>query len=567
MRIKQKELNLADFILPLILLLYALMLINQGLTVTDTGYNYSNFMHFSTLDPMWKFSTFLSNALGAFFTLLPFGHTMLGLNFYTGLVKAGLAIMVYFFCIKSFQMNRILVFLAELMALGYCWCPTSVLYNYCTYFLFHLGAILLCLAVKKEQKRYFFFAGVSLGINVLVRLPNLAEMCLIAALWILFLFKRETLKTARRSTLLCVIGYAAGVLSMLMVIFLVYGPKQYVSGITQLLAMPSEAEGYSLLGMIRGDMDLYLYNVKWFVLAIPFFVVGIGLYCVKKEKAMLAKRMICAFLGCVMLLVFYQKGMFRFTYYNYDSIYHVGIAFLMVAGLCGLYAMFFGGKDYDFRMLGMVTGFIILITPLGSNNHLYSPMNNLFLVIPFVFECLRRWWIAVKNRVVEAVPILCAVFLVLAFAQGVLFGATFVFRDGISGEKRDSQVTDNAVLAGMWTNSENATKLNGLNQFLMDNALKGKNVILFDNVPAISFYMDLQPVLSTTWPDLDSFSAEKLREELQLVGKNMDENNKPLVISGTIIDSSTMKRQMLFDFMEKYEYQLVYSEEGMFVYR
>ena len=28
-----------------------------------------------------------------------------------------------------------------------------------------------------------------------------------------------------------------------------------------------------------------------------------------------------------------------------------------------------------------------------------------------------------------------------------------------------------------------------------------------------------------------------------------------------------LKRQMLFDFMEKYEYQLVYSEEGMFVYQ
>ena len=567
MRMKRKERNPADFILPAILLLYSLMLINQGLTVTDTGYNYSNFIHFSTLDPMWKFSTFLSNALGAFFTVLPFGHTMLGLNFYTGLVKAGLAIMVYFFCVKSFQMNRFMVFLAELMALGYCWCPTSVLYNYCTYFFFNLGAILLCLAVKKEQKKYYFFAGMFLGMNVLVRLPNLAEMGLIAALWMLCLFKREKFIAAVQRTLLCVGGYITGILSALIIIFAVYGPKQYFTGITELLAMPSDAEGYSIKEMILGDIDLYIHNIKWFVLALPFLAVGIGLYCVKKEKAFSVKRILCVLLGCIMLFLFYKKGMFCLSYYNYSSIYPIGIALLMVSGVFGLYVMFFGGKDYDFRMLGMVTGLIILITPLGSNNHLYSPMNNFFLVIPFVFECLRRWWIAVKNRVVEAIPILCAAFLALAFFQGVLFGATFVFRDGVGGEKRDSQVADNEVLAGMWTNSENASKLNGLNRFLIENELKNKNVILFDNVPAIGFYMDLEPVLSTTWPDLDSFTADKLSTELETVGKNMDLNDKPVVISGTIIDNSTMKRQMLYDFLEKYQYQLVYSDEGIYVYR
>lgn len=563
----RKRLNLADFILPAILLLYSLMLINQGLTVTDTGYNYSNFIHFSTLDPMWKFSTFLSNALGAFFTLLPFGRTMLGLNFYTGLVKAGLAIMVYFFCVKSFRMNRIMTFMAELMALGYCWCPTSVLYNYFTYFLFDLGAILLCLAVKKEQKRYFFFAGVSLGINVLVRLPNLAEMGLIVALWILCLIKRESFKTTIRKTLLCIGGYATGILSILFVIFIVYGPKQYVSGIIQLLTMSSEAEGYSLQAMVRGDIDMYLSNIKWFVFALPFLVLGMGLFFWRKEKAIPAKRIICTFLGCAMLFMLYRKGMFLFTYYNYSSIFHVGIAVLMIAGLFGLYVMFFGGKDYDFRMFAMTSGLIILITPLGSNNYLYSSMNNLFLVLPFVFECIKRWWKAVKPRAVEAVHILSAVFLAFAFVQGILFGATFVFRDGVSGEKRDSQVVDNGILAGMWTNSENASKLNGLNRFLIDNELKNEPVILFDNVPAIGFYMDLEPVLSTTWPDMDSFVSDKLQAELQAVGQNIDSSDKPIVITGSIIDNSTIKKQMLYDFLEKYQYQLIYSDEGIFVYR
>ena len=79
---------------------------------------------------MWKFSTYLATATGSFFTHLPFGNTVLGLNIYTGLVKASIALIVYYACVYYFDMKPTVVFVAELMALGYCWCPTTLLYNY-----------------------------------------------------------------------------------------------------------------------------------------------------------------------------------------------------------------------------------------------------------------------------------------------------------------------------------------------------------------------------------------------------------------------------------------------------
>lgn len=78
------------------LVLYSLLLVNQGVAVTDTGYNYGIFVNHDSLDNMWKFSTYLATATGSFFTRHPFGNTVLGLNIYTGLVKAFVAFIVYY---------------------------------------------------------------------------------------------------------------------------------------------------------------------------------------------------------------------------------------------------------------------------------------------------------------------------------------------------------------------------------------------------------------------------------------------------------------------------------------
>ncbi len=70
-----------------ILAFYPLRHIYQGIDLWDTGYNYANFtyMGLEHMDPMWLFSTWLSNATGHLLTRLPRGMSLVGMNFYTGL--------------------------------------------------------------------------------------------------------------------------------------------------------------------------------------------------------------------------------------------------------------------------------------------------------------------------------------------------------------------------------------------------------------------------------------------------------------------------------------------------
>ena len=567
--------KICNLLMPVLLVVYSLLLVNQGITVTDTGYNYGNFVNFDSLDSMWKFSTYLANATGVFFTHLPGGQTMLGLNLYTGLVKALIALVIYFVCVRVFDIRREIAFLAELMALGYCWCPTALLYNYITYLLFTLGAMFLCVAVKKENDFWYIPAGVCLGLNVMVRLPNLAEMALILAVWFICFVQKVKFPRVLKRTGCCILGYLAGIGVVLAYIVVRYGLNAYLDGIRQILAMPSEAGGYSLKAMIKGDVVSYLLNLKWVLVALGVVLVGMVIYGVKRQRFLTVKRVAYVLCNVLLLLIYRKMHMFGFIYYAYDGIYTVGILFLIMAGLMGLYVMFFGGKDYVLRMHAATMGIVILITPLGSNNWLFTAENNLFWVTPFVLHCCYKWVLAARNGedkkltyFLEPLRITYLFLVLFVFVQGVLFGATFVFRDGIGGEKRTEKIVEVPVLKGMYTQAQNAENLNSLYKYLEEEGLVGKEAIFYYNVPGLSFYMGLKPALSSTWPDLDSFVVAKLEQELeQLAGECRSGKEKPLLIMGCDLDLDVPKINMLREYAEGLEYELVFENEMCKVYR
>ncbi len=572
-----------------LLVVYSLLLVNQGLTTTDTGYNYGNFIHFDTLDIMWKFSTYLATAIGAFFTDLPWGDTMLGLNIYTGLVKTAIAVIIYLTCVKFFKMKKWLAFAAEIVALGYCWCPTALLYNYVTYFLFNLGAILLCMAVHKKKSLLYVFAGACLGLNVMVRLPNLAEAALILALWFYCFITGEKSTEILKRTGLCLAGYLGSILLVIGYISIRYGFSSYIEGITQILAMSESATSYSLKTMIRGDIYSYVQNSKWLFMAMGLVLTGVILYTLKQKRFLWVKRIVYIICNLMLIHVFRILHMFGYIYHDYQGIFYVGIFFQLIAGVVGLYVMFFGGKNYQLRMWAITMGIIILITPLGSNNYLFTAVNNLFLAIPFLFqvtyilarqgqpglehlkEKLGQYPLLKKistGLFVEPLTITLTILLIFISIQGFLFGCTFVFRDGIYGEKRTAVVTGNRVLAGMYTGEENGRAIQELNDYLNSENLKGQKALLYYNVPALSFYMELKPAISSTWPDLDSFTIDKFTQELDnLKNEYQKTGEKPLVILGCTLDLEHPKMDLLRAYIDELDYQLTFDNEKFYLYR
>ena len=127
------------YIFPLILFLFPFMNVNAGIDLTDTGYSLANYVFFRTSEGSFMaennfiLNTYLSNVVGYILTGFPTltGAKMLGMKIYTTLIVSLMALIGYRFFIT--KMPAWIAFISQLVAIGLCWCPTVILYNYLTY--------------------------------------------------------------------------------------------------------------------------------------------------------------------------------------------------------------------------------------------------------------------------------------------------------------------------------------------------------------------------------------------------------------------------------------------------
>ena len=70
---KEKAKRLGTILFPVILFLYPLLKITQGIELTDTCYGLVNYRFFPHAGQEWTVATYLANVLGALLMRLPFG--------------------------------------------------------------------------------------------------------------------------------------------------------------------------------------------------------------------------------------------------------------------------------------------------------------------------------------------------------------------------------------------------------------------------------------------------------------------------------------------------------------
>lgn len=523
---KKKYISYLQYLYPIILFLYPLRHIRVGMEWNDTGYNYANFVYMDRMDEMWLFSTYLGNALGNVMTRLPFGNTMIGMNVYTGLLVSIMAVGGYCFFTRLIKLPKFIVFVGEFLAISLCWCPTALLYNYLTYFLLGVGYVLLYHALMAEGRKRnigFVLAGAVLGINVFTRFSNLSHMALIVAVWAMGLIQKRKLLKVIQDTLWCVLGYIGGLGLVFGWISLRYGAGNYVNAIVRLLRMPAEASSYTITSMVTAQLQNYLQNLFWLVYLVVFVLAGMVIYaCFPKKLQWIAK---VGYIGGAGLFFYYlrNQNMYNFKYSTTPSMFQWAVILLTLTMVVGVIVIFGKAFTMQEKLLCGMNMILIVVTPLGSNNHLYGSVNNLFLVAPFtLWMCLRfvKWLpkqfaVRKKRYPIYTYPVkaMCVCVFAMLLMQITLFGWVFVFQEGNGGENLHTEIEGNDVLRGVLTTSERAELLKSVSSFVEENKLAGKEVILYGNIPSMSYYLEM-PFAITAWPDLPSYNYEIMVQDL-----------------------------------------------------
>ncbi len=582
-----------NILFSLVLFVYPLIHVCFGVEWRDTGYNYANFAYMDHMDPMWKFSTYLANVVGSFFTHLPFGDTMIGLNFYTGLTVCALALAGYWFFVKKIGIPPVIAFVGEVIAVGLCWCPTALLYNYLTYLLMFAAVLCLYRAMTAEKNIWFVLAGIALGLNVFVRFSNLAQIAFIVGVWAYAIICKKKWKEICAWTGWCVLGFLLGFGGLFLIICVKYGGGEYISAVVRLFSMTSEADSYTVMSMVESQIRNYLQNFIWMAYMLPFLAVGFLGFAVLPKRLVKLKKVGYV---CCMALVFYwlrNQNMYNFTYTTIMSVFQWGVCLLSFSLIVGVYVIFGKKAEKQEKLLCGMAILTQLLTPLGSNNHLNASINNLFFVAPVVLWMLWKLLKKIpelkicsfkgKTLYLYSYPFKALVGMIVAMLllQSILFGCTFVFVESDGGKNLHTKVENSDILKGMYTDESHGQTLQKVTEYVTEHDLKGKEVILYGNIPSLSYYLEM-PFAISAWPDLPSYNYDVMCRDMEAVRQEIAAGAEAPVL---IVDASygvyladrnldmadeTVKNDkkfaLLWEFAEDYQYELKFADDKLMLF-
>lgn len=564
---------LTTALLSVLLFMYTFRKVSIGIEMTDTGYHFANFLYMDQMDSMWIFSTYLASKLGHLFTLLPGGDTLLGINIYTSLIPAALGVLTFLFFSKCVKTPGWLSFLGAFIALNLCWCPTTCVYNYLTYLFFGGGAMLLWLGLTKNERGYLVAAGVLLGLNVLVRFPNLAEMALILAVWAYGLMVRKKFSEVMKDTGFCVLGYAAGIVLVMLQIQIQYGIGEYIQGIIRLFRMTSDASSYTPVSMAYNILEDWLKMGWWLYIVLLALALGVLGFLILPRKFERVKK--GGYLACCVLLMafFYKRDLFTGSFDDLSSVLGPVKLLMVLTLLLALTVLILKRFSAEKKLMAVIVVIILGITPIGSNNQLTTNINFMFLPMCFVLDTLWQLF-GVKDAtqaceislargkcqlVLNSYPVkaLSLVYLVLLLYLSTGFGANYVFRDDTSNGERTVQVESIESLKGMKTSAVRAAQWEALGEFADKERMEGCTAIFYGDIPTLSAYLKM-PFLMSPWPDLQSYSNAVFESEIAQIEANL-ENERPYIFLGSgfkeLVTSAMLNGMSSGEFMATYGYK------------
>ena len=554
---KIKQSKIVKYLMIAFIGIFSFRKIFKGIDLMDAGYSLGNFKYFETMNPTWKLATYLSNVAGWLMMKLPGGQYWVGMNFYTSLPVAAVAIAVFYWLSHKYEKKEWLLFIGEVIALSLCWASTVSIYHYFGYLLMTITVMLLFDGIKKNETKYFLISGIILGLAVFVRMPNITYVALIfPVIYGVYLNNKEKIWIR---VLQCIGGFCISAVPMYAFICIKYGFNSYLEMINSLFVMTDTATDYKPTSMITDMFEVYIEYLPWFLILVGVTLAGTIVLKIFKPKNKTVFGVVYGVIFLALIRFLYGRGYFGVNYHEHFAVIKPFTTYITVVFILCIYEIISKKQSVDNKLWAAFIIVIVIVSPLGSNNNIYVVMNNTFLVLPASLILIADF---VKEKKNESITITAVFFVGLLFIQSFLFGSNYVFHDlaDESAKVVTSNIAGESTTKGLKTTYERNEALNGLGTYLEENELLDKKVILYGNIPCISYIFGMEPAIYTTWPDLDSNTLERLEESLE----NIEET--PVIILARDWEDDSKKAYAITQYMYLNDYHCTYFNDDFFVY-
>ena len=225
-----KKLSILDYLeyinpglFLIVLFLYQIILIFQGINWTDEGF-YATFYHQIFNEPQvveYNFMYWLSGLVGGTFVTLVPNSGLLGLRI-LGVIVTTSTIFFTYDLLKNFFKKSTLLLGLFMTTIFISNDPKELYYNNLSSLLFVFSIYLLFKGITKKQSYLIFFSGTVVALNVFVRLPNILSFLIFIAIFYYGSLAKVALVSQIKQFLVFLSGsiIAGGLIIMIMQFFI-----------------------------------------------------------------------------------------------------------------------------------------------------------------------------------------------------------------------------------------------------------------------------------------------------------------------------------------------------------
>ena len=409
-----------------------------------------------------------------------------------------------------------------------------------------IALLLLMQGLKRKHKKYAFVAGVMIGLNVLIRLPNILQFCFGAVfLWHYGICKGEWKKGFQNLGWFVLGGIAGGLFSAIAGELLLKKASllDIFSGAFQTLGNAESRHGFFnilnniLVGLERG---ISMWAVKLFLLAGFLFVAAY----IRKRVGRDSK------LWWILWVLIFAVGFLWGT--KIDNMYVMGAMIGVMFLASGIKAMFSEGISAHESSIACLLVLSELILTVGTDNGWYYQL--VFMAWPVAaVVSLSPHLIPQKETYAK---VLCGFAAATIVGSSLYYSANYVYRD--AGYHELSYRVDVPECAGMRTTAEKGQGLESL--YAQLNELDGEYrylAALGSNCLCYCF-SDLDPCFTSVWPDLESLTYEDFVSQFM---DRVEQGEYPVIVFSDFELNweleETEKYTFLYEMTKQYHYTQV----------
>lgn len=483
---------------------WSMLFVWQGLDFSDMGFWLTGYQQFYTSPDSIFPSCWLSYFIGHWVGLALGGGVLAYRLGYVVVITIS-AIIAYKLLAFVLGGGRILAAMVLLMVFfNRIYCGNWIAYYELTALFYLAGATLLFFGLIDNRRLLLLLAGVILGANIFIRLPNLLGIALVSTIWLYAWLYRRSLRDVVAKSAWFLGGFALGVALVLGLILLNGHEGIYFSGIKQLFDMTGNADsGYATSFLLQRFIKdhFWAFSKALSILLIWGFIAK---WVSKKKNTVVS--LVILFSSLLLFYFNYVMGQWQWCV--------IGICYIVLLSIIFLELR----KNPPLVLLAFIAGVVLIITSAGSNDGISLSIYGTWLALPLILNWLGRG----SNLIVSLhfhigengfeskrnfsfehrsfyLLTLSIVFALLF--QSLVSAGRFTFRDS-SNRIAMTHAIAHPLLAGTYTTAERAKVITELLDAMSQYTKPGDDVFAFNTITTIHFLTKTHPWLGYPWPDI-----------------------------------------------------------------